>query len=348
MITTRLEFVEREYKHDLVLYLDALTEKLSHLIDKNDNSLDPKDEHYIQEGEDICSKALSIIEQMKKRSSLKRDETHLIAAANFVVGEFFGKFSSNEYLEKAKIHYERAKEDYEELGEGSKMEVTIMESMIREVVAKLSGTEAELDTAEDLVHWRERYNVDIELVGENHPVALNCGILLFRALHREGNQIEAERLLSKLVDTSRRIHGVEHNVTKEYSALLQKTKGRLVDLITAQGEVLCYLALRYENDGENIVVVGPLPTCPDDERKLDEEKTMTINSKDATPQIGTPVTCHGLRPNSMTHLNGKIGEIRDYSEDYRICFIHFEEEGLEPAEVKLENVRILFDLPEKE
>ena len=67
-----------------------------------------------------------------------------------------------------------------------------------------------------------------------------------------------------------------------------------------------------------------------------------------TPRTGTPVTCLGLRLNSMTHLNGKIGEIRDYSEDYRICLIHFEEEGLEPAEVKLENVRILFDLPEKE
>ena len=56
---------------------------------------------------------------------------------------------------------------------------------------------------------------------------------------------------------------------------------------------------------------------------------------------------HGLRLRSTSHLNGKIGDIRALSKDDSICEVHFEEEGLEPTKVKLENVRILFDLPEK-
>ena len=48
-----------------------------------------------------------------------------------------------------------------------------------------------------------------------------------------------------------------------------------------------------------------------------------------------------------SYLNGKIGDIRAYTEDDKICEIHFEEEGFKPTKVKLQNVRILFELPEK-
>ena len=153
--------------------------------------------------------------------------------------------------------------------------------------------------------------------------------------------IEAERMLAKLLTTSRQAHGVEHNTTKDCSAFLQKVKARVVDFVTPQGEVLIYQALRYENDGEKIVLAHY------DERKLDEQKTVTVNSKDTFPHIGTPVMCHGLRQNSMSRLNGEIGVVRDYADD-TTCLIHFEEEAFNPTEVKCENLRILFDLPEKE
>eukprot|EP00985_Skeletonema_marinoi_P004670 scaffold2026_cov146-Skeletonema_marinoi.AAC.3 len=47
-----------------------------------------------------------------------------------------------------------------------------------------------------------------------------------------------------------------------------------------------------------------------------------------------------------SYLNGKIGDIRAYTEDDKICEIHFEEEGFKPTKVKLKNVRILFELPD--
>jgi hypothetical protein len=93
-------------------------------------------------------------------------------------------------------------------------------------------------------------------------------------------------------------------------------------------------------------VQGPLP-ADDESRNVDEEETLTVASKVIVPLVGTPVICHGLRSRSSSHLNGKIGGLRSYSEDRNRCFIHFEEEGLEPAEINVGSVRILFELPEE-
>ena len=84
MITAQLEFVEREYKNNLELNLEALLDKFNQLI----KSLNPKDENRVQKGEDICSKLLPMMEQMKKNSSVDRHK-RLIAEVNFVVGDFF-------------------------------------------------------------------------------------------------------------------------------------------------------------------------------------------------------------------------------------------------------------------
>ena len=341
--TARIDFVEREYKNDLLSYLFALLDKLNHLtrwMIKRNNSLHP-DEQHAREGEDICSKVLSVLASLEQRT-MESHETHVSAAANFVVGEFFERISS---LEKAKEHFIQAKDLYEELGGDESIDVTSTERKIRIVEAKICGTEVDADDMnmkEEIVHWRERYKDEIQSAGEGHLDTLNTGFLLFRALYCERNYIEAERLLSKMVNACRRVHGVEHDQTKHYSAVLQQVKVREVEFVTSLGDNHSYQALRYENNGEKIVVQGPLSS---DERELDEEKTMTINSKDAIPHPGTPVVC----VNSMSDLNGKIGVVRDYySHDDITCEIHFEEEGLNPTEVKCENLRILFDLPEKE
>ena len=64
------------------------------------------------------------------------------------------------------------------------------------------------------------------------------------------------------------------------------------------------------------------------------------------PSLGCPVMCHGLV--GATHLNGKLGEIRQISiigqPDCRLA-VHFEEKSQKPASVKPENLRIVFKLP---
>jgi hypothetical protein len=69
--------------------------------------------------------------------------------------------------------------------------------------------------------------------------------------------------------------------------------------------------------------------------------TLSLPITDVFPGPGTPVVCHGLVDG--VHLNGKIGDTRGFDEGK--FEVHFEEADLEPARIKHENLRILFELP---
>jgi hypothetical protein len=66
-------------------------------------------------------------------------------------------------------------------------------------------------------------------------------------------------------------------------------------------------ALQYENDGEICVVTGPI-TKP---RQADKEVCimMQVILYSFLWSLGYPVICHGLV--SASHLNGKVGGLRD-------------------------------------
>lgn len=227
-----------------------------------------------------------------------------------------------------------------------------MDRKIRSIVAKLSGTEPKLNMAEEILFWRQRYNESIIIMryGENDIFTLDNGIELAETLHGADHTIEAERFLTTLAQKCRLVHGIEHNVTKDALSVREEVRMRKVlHLSAGSGGIFqgVFQALRYGNDGKRIVVRGPLPKCPGDERNLDKEKTLTIDSEYAIPLRGTPVVVHSMRLRSISHLNGKIGDIRAYSNDDGVFEVHFEEEGFEPTKVKHENVRILFGMSEK-
>jgi tetratricopeptide (TPR) repeat protein len=335
MAKAEVEFIEREYKNNHMLCLEAMVYRM---IVLNENNY----AHDRPEREVICSKMLSVIEEVDKDPSLQHDDlTHSMARGHNAIADFHREFGSKENLEKAKEHYGRAKDLYEAIRE--EVFVMAMEREIRMVVANLNGNEVKLDTTEEIIFLRKTYIDYIERYGENDLDTIEAGIELAIALYNADHTIEAERFLTKLEQTSRRVHGHSHNITKKTLAELQEIKARKVYVSSEQD---WFQALRYENDGDKIVVRGPLPKFWD-ERKVEEEKTLTFESKDIIPKKGTPVVVHGLRLRSTSHLNGKIGELRAFSEEDSFYDLYFEEEGLEHIKVKLENVRILFDLPEK-
>ena len=338
----QVEFFEREFKNDLEMNLFGMVCKLRSLVNLYEMKIS-SDEQYRREGEYVCSKMLSIIEQMKQNSSLERYKKRYIAASNMDLGDFFRRIGSNDYLEKAKKHYILSKDLYEELGEeNDKMSVMILERKICRVVAKMRGTEPEVNAAEDVVYWRKVYK-HFKSSDEADLTRIDDGIDLALALHNAHHSIESERFLTKLMQICHRVHGQDHRSTGKTLAALERVKTRLINI----GNDVCYQALRYENDGESIVVQGPYSLT---KRNVEEEKVLTVESKDVIPRRGTPVIVHSVPEESISHLNGKIGDIRAYSEDEddRTCEIHFEEEELDPAFVKLENLRILFNLPETE
>ena len=153
--------------------------------------------------------------------------------------------------------------------------------------------------------------------------------------------IEAERIASKLAAVSRRVHGSEHIVTIEANAMLKKCMGRYVYVMPENKH---FQALRYENDGQICVIMGPIANP----RQEEEESVFHVASDLVLPGNGCPVICHGLVNSS--HLNGELGLVsgsRNNKTGTRLL-MNFEKKDIKPALIKLLNLRIAFELPSEE
>ena len=184
------------------------------------------------------------------------------------------------------------------------------------------------------------YDNFVKEYGQESTNAIQAGSLLANALIGMYRSIEAERLLTKLSVICKRLHGPQHDITRQAESDLQRCKVRYVKIKHRQ-EWEWFQALRYE---EKCVVQGPVLNP----RKVQEEETFTVATKDIRPDLGTPVICHGFG-DSLSHLNGKIGDLRSWDEETDDLYydIHFEEKDLEPRFVEPENIRIIFELPDE-
>jgi len=184
-----------------------------------------------------------------------------------------------------------------------------------------------------------RYNYEylLKICGLTSEATLGSGSIYVTKLVQKHHGIEAERLIVKLAASSHRAHGPGHNCSISLDEKVKECKSRYVIVMPDDKP---FQALRYENDGEICVVTGPIkqPRLEDDERIFHVVNNLVIPAK------GCPVICHGLV--SASYLNGELGEVRDIS---NLRFeIHFEKTNLKPALVKLENLRISFELPSEE
>ena len=107
-------------------------------------------------------------------------------------------------------------------------------------------------------------------------------------------------------------------------------------------------------------------------RNVKEEREHRFARDKVMPELGWPVFCCGLVGSS--HLNGKLGELKCYynantkrridlggsafskdslahifqfeRDSFRVT-VHFEDKTIPPAAVKLENLRIVFEVPDE-
>lgn len=161
-------------------------------------------------------------------------------------------------------------------------------------------------------------------------------------LRTSKREIEAERLLNKLVADSRRIHGREHICTRLANEWLLRSLTRYVYILPDCNEEQVFQALRYEDEGEIYVVKGPISRPRNDE----DEGIFHVESNLISLHSGIPVICHGLV--IASHLNGQVGDVRGgrYNNDGMLRLeVHFEKKSLKSAFVKPENVRVAFELP---
>lgn len=349
----QVDFVEREFafagaEHGF-LYINALTCRLVMLDVKNEN------DRY--EGEEVISKMLSTFEAMKRtpvqhgNHLLHPDATITFEGhANANVGTFYHKIGSDDSLRKAKNYFQKARNIFE--SEGDELGVMTLDNLIENVEAEISGDgRKSLTQAIEAGLELKKFQLFTKEFGADDDTTIKAGVQLALALWKEFRTIKAERLLAKLTVTSRRVHGVEHDCTQFAISAMQRVQVRRVFLRKddAINEDEVFRAVRYTSDGEKCVVQGPIPNIvydprmnPSESSNFGAERTFEVSRADVITSRGTPVVCTGLQ--KATHLNGKIGDRRDFDEDTGRYTIHFEDEKVKPVKVKPENLRIVFDL----
>jgi hypothetical protein len=334
----------------LIVFVDKEFEGIEngdlHVCSRRDviRVVDVEKEQDRAEGEAMISKLLSILEEMKQSSDhwdMEGRDAKMEALAYNAISRFYKMIGTEEALNTAKLYEEKARDLYRQAGD--EYEARTAEMNIAAIEIELSGDESKLDKLFDMDYLRGRYECLLEELGETDTQTIDAGVTFANMLADECHTIEAERLLSRLVATSRRVHGPDHSCTVYAASVIRNWCSVRGVVVQGEGERF-FQALRYENDGEKCVVQGSF--LADGSRNKSEEKILIVPSTDIIPAPGMPVICHGLEGDEA-HLNGKLGEGREFSRenDKFMIHVHFEEEGLEPAKIEPKNLRIVFDLP---
>ena len=196
-----------------------------------------------------------------------------------------------------------------------------------------------------LENYRTLYQSTCKRNGDADSTALRQGADLAIQLRRMCHSIEAQRLLTSLAVTSKRVHGPNHDITKAIQSRLDVIKERRI-MMVYQNKGKLFQAMSYEVGGK-LVLQGPL-TNP---RNRWNELTSTMDPSLVSFMPGTPVVCHGLNSSTrFSHLSidGKIGELRCLDKDTRCWRVCFEDASIGKCLVPQKYLRILFELPEKQ
>ena len=339
LATARVHFVD-EKQLGLYYHLTALQEQLATIVGQRRFSVAK-----VEESEEIVKKCTSVVDQMKadtalwsmllsNKDVLAAEATHIALMGNvYLAGE------DAESGRKALECYEKVKRVDPEM-------YAILDAKVAEAKALCEGKkEKEVDfdvkvKGKNIEGIRLNYQQTVKEYGEGSEEAIRVGLDLIMALKKGLRIMDAERLADKLAPLSQRILGPDHPYTECIEVMHRRLKERVV-FIHRGNDLEEFLALRYVRRGKKCVVQGPLQNP----RNVDKEKTFEVNTHSIIPSFETPVICHGLK--SAAHLNGRVGDMRSVGEGHgKDRFLVYLEGKKEPVLVKLENLRIAFDLPE--
>ena len=237
---------------------------------------------------------------------------------------------------------------------------------------ELGGQRTAVDTLDHIIveERRKGYERHKQQFGENDTSTISTGIDLIAALLEEKCYIEATRYATKIMTTSRQVLGLNHGFTKRAEEMLNKCQYHVLFVFLTLLNRLCLLT----NANSKLCDMTMLTMCmlywP---RNINEEREYRFARHKVMPELGWPVVCCGLVGSS--HLNGKLGEMKYYynantkrridlgigsvfstdslayifqfeRDSFRVT-VHFEDKTIPPAAVKLENLRIVFEVPDE-
>ena len=189
---------------------------------------------------------------------------------------------------------------------------------------------------------------------------LEQGVFLaLAAQNSQAPEIAAERYLTAAANNINircmtNPNNPKNQLNEMTKALSQLKRLVLVKCDNEKGEL--YELLKYDDDGMNCVVKGPLHLGPDPDKERDASniylnmsedsydgsEVITVKRNDVYFMDKTPVECQGL-VGEESHLNGKIGTVSKTKDDD--VLVSFEDPALRKEWVPRGNLRVISKLP---
>ena len=331
MANDSLSFIVREYPDCRILRLEALTNQLQALAGMVKSPL-----HH-EEGISALSPAHRDEAKTSRRNieDLLKLEPSLRHRFEFTILNCLGTLAlglgTKEAAKEAGVYFEKLLQLYRATGDTFGIHLT--ETNLTRVKAR-SGEKVSLK--ERLKQNKDYYQSIIKTHGAENECTIFAGVDVAICLSDAEHAIEAERLITQLVSLSKRVLGAHHDTTKRAESVLEKSVERHVyvkEKVHADGRVeeFSYQALRYKNDGKDLVLRGPV-TSPKSTQKL-----ITVPALSVSPAFGMPVMCR------VPHLDVEIvGDLRSWN---GVNMVYFDDKLVQPCIVPPEYLRIAFDLP---
>ncbi len=175
---------------------------------------------------------------------------YIEAGGYFHLAQLNSEDMSEESRNTAIGYFSRARAIYNEFGD------EINSKLMKENINLVRAENGDAKVG-NLKSFKNIYHNELERLGPNAEETIRAGYLYADCLISANHSIKAERLLTKLVATSRQVYGEDHNYTSRIVTLLKKCKMRLV-LLASPGADGISVALKYENNGEICIVFGPI------------------------------------------------------------------------------------------
>jgi len=255
-----VSYVVKRHSSDLLLYLYALDHLLCALVARSINGIKMKTESIR-----VANKMLFVIRKLKTDCRYRFDLCITIIESSVynrlgqitLVEDFDGYKKAIKYFEKCRdlakaVHY----------SEG----VAIADNNIIGT-KKVYGKDISSD--DYLKRALAFHKLQLDVLGQGSIDTIKAALNVAIALKGTNQRRQAEELLSKLIETSERVHGQEHNITK----LIESERVQKVAIGVGK-EWKLFKFVKLKEDGNKCIVQGPIlePRC------IQTEKLFTVAS----------------------------------------------------------------------
>ena len=332
MASEFIAFTEDNYPDENWMQMESLSLKSYAL----QSMIDCLTQEQKDEARGIGNKILRLVDEMREKdSSLPLRIIQIEAGAYNSLGGMSLMEGTEEGARTAVGYFEKCRAIKDEMNDTHG--VAVAESNLALARSKYCGK----DPLKELGISQKSYDQQVKNLGEGAIDTIRAGMNLSTSLKNANRFIQAERLLTKLAAVCRQVHGPDHTMTKLVKAALGKRE-RYVVAKNVEDQWMYFVALEYVEEGKKCRLQGPV-TNP---RNVEAERSYIYPTEDVRLTAGIPVFCEGLE-DDLSHLNGKIGDVRSRKRETGQYKVHFDDTDIEARFFNPENLRVLFRVPDE-